>query len=261
VKKQQSPEIKRLPLAEGDAGYILVQSPEPDGRKAIIGHGFMSTPEHYLGMAETLARTGCDVGLVDYGEPLKDESDELPSVYKWRRMCMTMEAMGDADSWIAAAHSYGGVPLARLLRDAPVSVDLALFLSSLGFGEPQKVNPSRFPDVMRMYGSELIAAVLHPRHIINPSAVKGQVGALVHRTQRIRELEEITSLECDFSVEPIKRAKVVGVKVLVAVAPRDHVVPPHSAVESMEGDVVEIHPKADHFAPITHGNHVAKLAA
>lgn len=255
--------VERLPLADGESGYLLVTPTQPDGRSALIGHGFLSNPYHCLGLAEALAGHGITVGVVDYGEPLQGEPYEVPSDYKYRRLCMAIEAMearAAAERWLVAVHSYGGIALKDLLEDAPVPIDEGHFISALGFGEPVKVlHPNRFPDVIRMYGAELFSAVARPRRILNPQALQAQIRSLRNRDARIAELQEIVSLPTNCALPAIRTAQKAGSLIVVSVAPHDNVVDPQRTSLAMEGEVRVIHPKANHFSPLTHGERVARV--
>ncbi len=255
--------IDRVDLRGGDAGYLLVRPEHPDGRNDLLGHGLMSNPYHLLGLAEHLAEKGITVGVAEYGEPMPDEIYELPSDYKHRRACMVMEDVekrSHADEWMVAVHSYGGVVLKKLVDDAPRPIDEAYFMCALGFGDPVKVlHPERIWDVARMYGSELFSAFTKGKNVFNLHALAAQTATLLHKSNRIAEVEEIKNLCFDYAQPAIRKAKEKGVNVSVLIAPRDHVVKPEGTSNSMQGNVKIIHAKANHFAPITHPHRVAQL--
>ncbi len=255
--------VERVELQGGDAGYLLVRPEHPDGRNALLGHGFMSNPYHLLGLAEHLAEEGMTVGVAEYGEPLPGETYELPSDYKHRRACMVMEDVEHrftSDEWHVAVHSYGGVVLKKLLDDAPEPIDEASFVCALGFGEPVKVlHPERILDVIKIYGSELFSAFTKGKNVFNRHALAAQIATAAHRPNRVAELEEIRELSFDYAIPAIHHAEEHGVDMSVLIAPRDHVVKPEGTSSSMQGDVKIIHAKANHFAPITHPHRVAQI--
>lgn len=251
-----------MPIADGESMYLLVRPERPDGRNALLMHGWMSNPYHLEGLAREMAAEGITVGVAEYGEPIKGEPYDLPSEYKHRRACMAIEDMlslGAADEWIFAAHSFGGVALTRLLEDGPVQPSEVDFICALGFGEAVKViHPERLPDAVMIYGSELFSAFLHGRNIFNRHALMAQSATLLHRDIRIAELKEIAALRTGYAVKAALSASRSGASVSVIVAERDHVVKPRGTIESLANNLgTVVLGKANHFVPITHPRRVA----
>lgn len=253
---------EKFPLAGGEGGYFVVNSPAADGRVINVAGGFCSVPYRYFKMADELACLGWTVVIPDLSRPLQGENPETPVVNKCNRIRMALEDLGTRlpiEGFRSAGHSYGGPAEAGLIDDAPYELHGLDFINALGHGKMDDSAVEALKQAVGFCLHEGKSIVTAPLDFMGLKALRAHVSVLADRTNRRHELQEIRAMD-DFIVPYVERAKKAGVPVRFFVSVHDHVVRPGPTIEAVgASNVFSIHENANHFAPNTHGRHVAHL--
>ena len=249
-------------MADGQTGYFLVKSSEADGRVYSIATGFMAVPHHYLGLADEMARAGWTVVIPEITTPLPDEDPTKTVAYKCDRLRMGLEDLGirmTVEEFQSGGHSLGGVCQADLMKDAPYKLAGMDFMNTAGFGEVDNMALMALKQIIGCQLHEVPTLLRHPSHFVSIDALKAEAAVLLDKDNRRHELNEMKGLSNYLPVY-VELAKSLSIPLRFLVSLHDNVVRPGPTIEAVGiNNVVSIHPKADHFAPNTHGTRVAHL--
>lgn len=259
VKTKKLPRIEpiRVELAGGESFATVFYAPHDTGRAFVGATGFGATSELYFDLAAELARQGFHVIIPDIHTPLKGEDPSKTLEFKARRIAMAIELLVqsvDIDELNAFGHSFGGPCVVEAANQLTTHLDSIHLVSSVGFGGVINQNGTlHVGQVPGFYAHELLGAARHPSRFLGATALRRQLELMSNIPQRVHEIREIQSLPDTYMTQKLPT---LPLKTRVYVADRDHVVHPEPTRRAV-ADVVSIHRNATHFAPTTHGRHVA----
>jgi pimeloyl-ACP methyl ester carboxylesterase len=255
TKRPITPE--RLSFAHDQGVATLFRSTDDTDRAFVIATGFGAVPELYFELADELAHFGYHVLVPDIISPFGDEDPNQTITYKARRIVMALDALSHKTVLHGAeivGHSFGGVCAVEAAAQLTQELVAIHLLSSLGFGgainESGVVNVRQVPG---FYLSEVLGATRHLNRFLGFSALKAELAVMANIPERLKEIQEMKTIPNNYMTNRLGH---ICSKEKVYVAPKDHIIDP-KPTRLAYGAVVDIHSKATHFAPATHGAHVA----